>query len=494
MRSISGAKASIPLAAALVLLACSSDDPPASAPDVDGGSVDASAPPSDAGGDAGDGGAAAPGTPKRGSRLAPRYRETSDGYSQFFSIADTALGNATCAATRAADGALRCLPSDGPVVYDARYSDAACTARVIETAAGCAKPAFAMSPVDGTSGCETQLEVHDVGAAHPGTVYAKEDGGCVAIAVDPRRAYYAMGATRPPKDFVKLVSGIEPIAGGVGVAVVDGEDGSRFPRSLLVDVARSKACDLLTAADGKKRCLPSGAATVAGFTDAACSSPAALATTACEPLLAPSTALVADPANAGRAHVHELGAKRPTKEIYQRADAMTCSGPSFAVEDVHDLGTEIPPASFPEMGETTAGGSRIVATRLTAGGALLPRWNRLEDTMLGVRCSPSLAGDGKLRCLPQALVRSFSDDQCTVPIVIVNSSSTPSHALAPDASCPRRFPVVSVGAEITPAPEKVYVNYSGPCVPTSVSPTARAFAVGSEVPASTFAEVVEVVR
>lgn len=477
-----------------LVMACSSEGTPASGPAADGGTVDASAPPPEDGGGAADGGTSAPGTPRRGSRLAPRYRETADGYSQFFSIADTALGNTTCMPMGAADGALRCLPSDAPLAYAAHYSDAACTARVIDTEAGCGKPAYAMTVVDGTDGCATRLEVHDVGASHAGTVYTKQDGGCVAIAVDPKRAYYAIGAARPAGDFVKLVSGIEPIAGGVGVSIVDGEDGSRFPQSLLVDVARSKACDLLTAADGKKRCLPSGGATVAGFTDAACSSPAALATVGCEPLLAPSTAQVADPANDGRAHVHDLGAKRPTKEIYHRVDAMTCSGPTFAVEDVYDVGAEIPPASFPEMGETSAGGTRIVATRVTAGGVLLPRWNRLDDGMLGMRCGAMLAGDGKLRCLPQALVRSFSDDQCTVPVAVVNSGATPPYALAPDASCPRRFPVVSIGAEITPAPDKVYVNYSGPCVPSSVPPAAHVFAVGSEVPASTFAEIVEIVR
>ncbi len=494
MRPNSGGRAAILVAPLLVLLACSSDGTSESAPPPDGGTVDAAAPPPDAGGDAADGGTPAPGTPRRGSRLAPRYRETADGYSQFFSIADTTLGNATCMAMLASDGALRCLPTEAPIVYDARYSDAGCTARVIDAAAGCGKPAFAMTVVGGTSGCETRLDVHDVGAAHAGAVYAMQDGSCVAIATDPKRAYYALGAVRPPADFVKLTSGTEPIAGGVGVSAVDGEDGSHFPQSLLVDVARAKACDQLTAADAKKRCLPSGSATVAGFTDGACTKPAGLATDACDPLLVPTTAQVADPSGDGRAHIHELGAKRPTKEIYQRVDATTCSGPSFAVEDVYDVGAEIPPASFPEMAETTAGGTRIVATRPTAGGALVPRWSKIEDRMLGLRCSAMLAGDGKLRYLPQALVRSFSDDQCTVPVVVVNSGTTPSYALAPDASCPRKFPVVSIGAEITPAPEKVYVNYSGTCVASSVPQAAHVFAAGAEVPASTFVEVVEVVR
>lgn len=476
------------------LPSCSSDDPAGAAPAPDGGAPDVAAPGQDASGDAADGAAKTPGTPRRGSRLAPRFRETADGYSQFSAIVDTKLADATCQAINAADGVLRCLPSDAPDGSGTLFADAACTQHLAAQPAACAaKPAFALGLVDGTTGCGARFAVHEIGAAHAGAVYEDQGGTCVAVTADPAKTYYLVGAERPAADFVKLTSGTEAIAGGVGVSVVDGEDGSHFPQGMLIDVARKSGCTRLVAADAKDRCVPLGSATVASFTDSACTKPAALVTETCDPLLAPSTAQGADPSNDGRVHVYELGAKRATNETYN-GEPGSCIGPAVVGQDVYDVGAEIPAASFPELVETKGGGTRIEAKLLTAGGVVLPRSYGTTDTQLGGACAVMRAGDGKLRCLPETQVRVFSDDQCTVPIVVTSTAAAPAHVLAPDASCPRRFPVLSVGAEITPAPATMYTNFGGPCVSSAIQPTQHVFAAGPEVAPSTFVEMLEVVR
>lgn len=244
-------------------LACS-DDPAASpAPPVADGGVD----PAETGPttDAADGGTATPGAPKRGTRLAPQFRETSDGLSELVGMVDTALGNVPCTANRAEDGVMRCLPGDTPYLHGggAVFADATCATRLAVVNAGCpTKPSFALQFAG--SGCENHATVFDVGAQHTTQIYEMtnppDPTSCAPIASDAKKAYYVVGAKRAATDFVKLTQRVETIAGGVGVAKHDGDDGSSCPQyqrrrrrvplrrrgAPAVDVRRDHARDPLT--------------------------------------------------------------------------------------------------------------------------------------------------------------------------------------------------------------------------------------------------------
>jgi hypothetical protein len=477
--------------------ACSSDEPAASPPALDAGPVD-----DDSGGTAGPdaaegGGTAEPGAPKRGTRLAPQFRETADGLSELLMMVDTGLGNTQCYPSRAEDGAVRCLPSEAAYapIAAAAYADATCTTPVVDVTAGCVKPAFAIRPSEG-GGCDVTTTVFDVGAQHTTQIYSKTDATtCTPLASDAKKAYYVLGAKRAPTDFVKLTARTLSIAGGVGVTMQDGEDGSSAPQYQLIDVARAHACHEGTTLDGKTRCIPAGNANAGfAFVDNACAKPAALASTYdCDPLVKAIFASAA-PASDGREQLYELGAKQATKDFYRQVD-MTCDGPITGSENVYELGAEIPATSFPELAITSKGGTRIVAKRWSAAGVTLFPTIGLHDNMLDLRCSPMTASDGKERCLPQGQVVFYSDDQCAVPITFTSQVPAPKYAIGFGAGCPRPFRVHPVGAAIEPKPTSIWENFNGTCMETpGGAGGATVYALGAEAPPSTFVELTRVVR
>jgi hypothetical protein len=280
------------------------------------------------------------------------------------------------------------------------------------------------------------------------------------------------------------------IAGGVGIRVYDGEDGSQFPNHTLIGVARSEPCDDSQAADGKNRCLPSNAANVYGFFDSACTMPAAHASPSCDPFYSAKAVVYQDPALDGGARVYDLGAKHATNEMWTKNEP-SCDGPGTS-EDLHDFGAEIPAATFPETSKKEHGGTRLVSERVFAAGVVMPRWSGYHDLQLDNRCGPTTASDGKVRCLPQGASIAYSDDQCTVPFIFTESTAVTKYAVRMDNSCPQRHSLYSFGAEITP-PATVYGNFGGPCVQTNISGNAKTYATGPEVPPSTFVEITEVV-
>lgn len=469
--------------------ACSSDETAAapavpdagSTPDSGGGGNDASE----------GGGPTKPGDPKRGSRLAPQFRTTPDGLSEFDRMIDTGLGDARCSLLLAEDGVSRCLPDDSSYLGTAAiaYSDAACTAELLVSEAACKKPAFAMRVGEGPM-CTTGNSVYDVGAQHTAQIYKKTDPTtCVPVASSAKESYWIVGAKRAPTDFVKLTVRTETIGGGVGVLMADGEDGSTHPRFGLVDVARAKSCGEGKGTDGKTHCFPSSSGYVNGFVDNACAKPAAIVTPYdCDPLYIGTTARANTPANDGTEQIFELGAKQPTKDTF-RMDNVTCDGPFTVSEDVYERGAEIPPAMFPELGTVALGGTRIVATHYTAAGIALPQVTGMRDLMLDVKCNWQNAADGKERCLPQGGSTRFSDDQCTVRVV-QSSEGAPKYAngFAAGPGCPQPFVVYAVGAEIVPKPAKLYNDYSGGCQEGGSPGPNTVYAVGAEIPPSTFVE------
>lgn len=451
------------------------------------------------GGDAAEGGATQPGAPKRGTRLAPQFRETSDGLSDYHTMIDTGLGDTACSPLRAGDGVIRCVPQDLGVTtaYSSEFfSDASCQSAVAASSKGCAKPVFALIANQATS-CNEVDDVYAVGAEHTGQIYKGQGpSDCTPATADARRSYWLLGAKRAATDFVKLTQRIETIAGGVGVAMYDGDDGSSFPQYQLVDVARAKGCHQGKAVDGKTRCIPTNSGFVNGFVDDMCTKPAALVNPpGCDPLYDSKNATTNTPANDGTEQVFELGAKQLTKDTF-RGDPVTCDGPFAGTADVYERGPEIAAATFPELVVAEAGGTRIIAGRLSAAGVVLPPNTGFFDKMLDLKCNFMASADGKERCLPQGAAQVYSDDQCTVRVVVHQAAQPlPKYAIGFAAgACPRPLHVYPVGAEVMPKPAKLWDDFSGTCIESSPPGSASVYALGAETAPATFVESTLVTR
>jgi hypothetical protein len=144
-------------------------------------------------------------------------------------------------------------------------------------------------------------------------------------------------------------------------------------------------------------------------------------------------------------------------------------------------------------------GSRLRARlRVGADGSKsLAGW---RDTKLGVDCFFLLAGDGKLRCLPEqaGTASHFSDAGCTQPAMIVTKGcAAPAYAwkwttMTDSCGTQTTYAVHPVG----PAVATIFSGSPPSCVnqSTLLMTTLDAYAVGAEVPASEFVEATEVVE
>jgi hypothetical protein len=135
-------------------------------------------------------------------------------------------------------------------------------------------------------------------------------------------------------------------------------------------------------------------------------------------------------------------------------------------------------------------GSRIKMTVLSTpdGAKAFMGW---RDTELDLDCNFQLAADGAMRCLPvtdtfQIGNTNFGDAACTIPVATRSgcAGQEPRHILRyPDQTCPAGgFRVFQAGTKYT----AVYVRTGGSCVAVTPSPTITYYAVGAELPPSTF--------
>lgn len=489
MRRIVSSAALLATVGLRVLIACSSEDPGSSS----SGTVDTpDAAADDGGGGGGDGGADASGPVGtrivRGSRLAPRFQESADGFSSFVGIADTARGNAACGPGLADDGVLRCVPTDALRVRLPLFADSGCTKPVAAVGTSCSTPTLLSVSDDA---CVEKLTHYAVGAAHTAaSVYLKgEAGECTEMAADPGEKYYLLGDKQPASSFVKLTALLDDLGGGVGVSAHDGEDGSHFPTANTVIVARKESCESATASDEKMRCLPKITANVIGFVDSACKTRAAEHTQSCDPAEKATTAT-----SPSSRRVYELGSSRGKQAYFGSDDDLACG--SNDPTDLWEVGAEIPAATFPLLDESEKGGTRLVAKFPIANGTPLPAPAQFSDRTLDIDCIIARGTDGKQRCLPRAVAQEvFLDALCSKPGIIVGAGQKIGKYLSditPSCDSLNTLRIAALTLQ-TPQPASIYVRVGGSC---KDGPTigADVYAVGDEVPPSTFVEVTDVVK
>jgi hypothetical protein len=121
------------------------------------------------------------------------------------------------------------------------------------------------------------------------------------------------------------------------------------------------------------------------------------------------------------------------------------------------------------------------------GAKYSPEGYSFHDTTLGIDCSPVIASDGQMRCLPIQIqlssVQYYEDSACTVLIgVYVTPCGLPSaYGALYSTVCGAGYKIYQLGSGVA----TVYANY-GTCQTISKSSTLSYVHIGSETPPNNF--------
>jgi hypothetical protein len=141
-----------------------------------------------------------------GSRLKIRYYAGSDGSKQFVTWLDSQL-NQLCSFQTAADGVVRCLPSDA-VGGGRFYADDACTVH-LGAAGNCDTLRYA-AIADSQSGCAAPgMHIYPIGKPYTGQVY-NGASGCTPFTTTSGTLFFNLGAEVAPTTFVSATLQTEP--------------------------------------------------------------------------------------------------------------------------------------------------------------------------------------------------------------------------------------------------------------------------------------------
>jgi hypothetical protein len=483
------------LAVVCLFAACSSsssDNPQA----ADAGD-DQLAPPPPPPNDGGDSGPPSLLYPRGGSRIVARYHDLSDGARFFAQYFDKKLGTA-CFPQLAEDSMIRCLPSSS-LDSTALFSDGTCTTRLAYAPkASCDAHQYVIESTAGIGFCAPKHVAYPIASTTPATTFFEKDpgGACIAATPSPDGEYFPIGAKIAPSEFVAFTEANEPIAGGVSIHVLAGEDGSRATVGYeLFDDKRGKGCQPAFGSDKVPRCIPSGLRAFS-FGDPGCTQRVAF-DDHCEPsgvLTDPSVAValiepVDQCAHAFPSRVFPTGAVRTSHDVWFGTPA-ACNGPTVESDDHYDLGPEIAPATFPELTFGKVGGSRIVAETFGAGGTSLVHFDPI-DAKEGISCIIDKATDGVLRCLPigPSVGLFFSDDKCTVPLAAGDETCEPTKYLVTfQATCGAGTRVNAAGTRIESASSTFFTTIGGPCAQFVGSTSKYLWSLGPEVAPATFVD------
>lgn len=151
------------------------------------------------------------------------------------------------------------------------------------------------------------------------------------------------------------------------------------------------------------------------------------------------------------------------------------------------LGDPVPPA----QAEPSAGSRLKPKYRLGDDGAKEYLAGLWFDSQRNEDCTFTLASDGKTRCMPPGTeFRYYTDAGCTTPMVLLqNACAAPRYGIAnADAACgvdPTSLHLFAIGAAVSPA--MIYGKSGASCFAIGpTSPDYQYFAVGAEIPASSF--------
>lgn len=366
-----------------------------------------------------------------GKRLRARVLDDGAGSLVFVEWEDTQLGTA-CVFRTAADGAIRCLPSvPQPLTHyfaDTIYTDEACTAPGLALTMAVSPPDYGVEGAASREPCEPQrFVVRRRGRALDPLemVYHRStaDGTCQAIAagLPADTAVYALEEELPPASFLRAERAIGASGTRLKPLELRGEDGS-FARDGIWDQERSEECSRQVT-DGRW-CVPQVAWVEDAFSDPGCTTSVAL-----PPGELPqidrscrvfgigakdagfdSCGLARDP------ELYELGSASNGKLFMLDGDAC---GSQDTDEDYYPIISPLPDGALGSVETTYMGKGRLrVEALLAEDGTRLEaaeRVPRLQDSGLGIQCSPVLGCDGSVLCKPLEMASDFVDDQCKTP-------------------------------------------------------------------------------
>lgn len=448
-----------------------------------------------------------------GTRLKGEWYD-SEGLSRFKSIYDTVLSQ-ECQWGYAADGMLRCLPTQpygSAEVSYVSFSDDHCTNPVALVPGGlpsCQIPTSADVYAVTAPGCPVLTTYYAFGAAlvNPTMVYrGSSTTTCFGGPPDSEDVYYALTPIAPTT-YVPGTESVGTASANLTAITVSGDDGSVTFETLRDTANGSVDCAFGEATDQARHCLPEAqiALQIGEFSDPACT--ALVATTFPSTCTNPSfiTSAVA-PACPPAVTVNALGAPLTTAYV----QSGTCESTPVQPDTYSPVGAVAAPAKFTEGSVSVGPSSGRLAPRLVTAGAIvadavsISTWDSVlpsieyEDTSRHEVCTPLLAHDDTVRCLPYALEDPasyayvsdslYADSACKVSVGVAGvGCTTPVYAFG--AALPTCGVVENLVYPVTGVTTSLYSLQGATC--TAQTPVAGNvyYALGPEVSASSFAPI-----
>lgn len=293
-------------------------------------------------------------TPKLGARV---YHGDDGSIGGSIEFSDPARGGKACSIDNAADGKPRCVPVSS--FYGDEYGESGCGTHVVKDVACKANDytyddsvAIVSDPIAVADQCRplgpTQ-HAYVKGAVRATKDYwEKGDTTCAGPLTSPTDLY-DLGAELPAASFPELT--IERRGGTRIQEEVHLESGTVVDRTdTPYDTQLGAYCNFGIAADGKLRCIPSGAPTGVFFSDDKCQNPVGEDSDACRP--AKYVVVPGAPACNAQPHVHALGAALDPKTtpFYQSVGPGSCQQVMNLEgrRTMYAPGAEVDPTTFAE--------------------------------------------------------------------------------------------------------------------------------------------------
>lgn len=441
--------------------------------------------------------------PVEGTRIKARWVEGPGGQRTFFDWYDTQLA-IRCSFRKAADGALRCLPTGyflPATLTD--FADAACTAPVaVYTQPTCSPHPFVIRP-DRSNPCEARDRVYQRGEriADGQLFWRPTADECIAGGIMPTEAVHRVGPEVPASMFVRaeeVVRAADNPAAELSLLMIEAEDGLRSHVGWQ-NIAAASQCRFWRFGDGRLRCVPfAGSTAVNYFADATCSAPAVFYRPDC----APPPRYTVDYVKDVCPRVFQAFSVDARLEAVFTGGDGTCrqASPPPAGNQFHVRGVPVASESFPPIDHLV---DPQATDRLRRRALVSPAGQRVMtsdwfDAARQDSCILWSFGGGQYRCAPAnavALDGHFADPGCTQRLWRgQRGDCPPRHAYDwDDTVCPNRVTMYDVGP-VVHGPTFVRTRVRGPdrgwfeCRSNTPRPD-DVFHLVSAIPETEFAEV-----